>query len=290
MAGLVSFARAYFVDNPAVQNIQLGMGYNSLLGQTTQPAVIDRAPVQPPGGPQAVQYTLHICSSTEELNQALSVSASASYGSNLFGSVSGRADFARSLSQHRYYLYLAVRCTVINASTYLTDPAASPEFAKLTGDRTIDWKRFYDKFGDSYVSSFQTGGEFIGILRWQTTTRSEQTKVAAEVKGQFTSGSFDAQSSAQLSSLKTSSDYQVFVYRNGSHGGVPAARDMVDTARQFPSTVESQDGNATIYGFAVQDYASLVPANLPSVANRLARLQEYAGWATRAAVSASDVT
>jgi len=82
----------------------------------------------------------------------------------------------------------------------------------------------------------------------------------------------------------------VFVYRNGSHGGVPAAKDMVDTARQFPSMVESQTGNATIYAFAVQDYASLVPsANLPSIANRLARLQEYGEWASRAAVTASDV-
>jgi hypothetical protein len=291
MSLAVGLGRTYFVDNPLQQNVRLGMGFNTLTGETTTLAVVDQDPhVDPAGGGQTVRYTLTICETSDQLDQALSISASASYTA-LFGTVEGRVDFARSFSEHRYYLYVVVRCRVENSVSFVTAPAPSDALAKLVGqDSTIDFEAFRNQFGDSYVKSVQTGGEFIGVLRWQTTTQTEQTKISGEVKGQFTSGSFNVDTAARIAKLHTSSDYQVYLYRNGAHGPLAAANDMVDAALRFPSDVDPATGHPVVYQFGTGDYATFLPATLPSVDHRRAALEEYASYAGRLNIVRNDVT
>src|SRR5881409_96033 len=102
MSPAVSLGRTYFIDNPLQQDLQLGMGFNTLAGETTTLAVVDKQHhVDPSGAGQTVRYTLTICETSDQLDQALSISASASYTA-LFGSVEGRVDSAPAFSEHRY--------------------------------------------------------------------------------------------------------------------------------------------------------------------------------------------
>lgn len=291
LAAGVGIGRTYLVDNPLLQNVQLGIGFNSLLGQTLKPAVVGPSRVtSSTGSSQTVNYTLHICETSEDLDQALSLSASASYTAGFFGSVSGRLDFARRVSDHRYYFYLVVRCTVVNATTYLTDPVPGDALAKLVGGGPLDLEMFHKMFGDSFISSYQTGGEFVGVLRWATTTQSDRATVAAEVRGQFASGGFDVNTQARIANLRTSKNYDVFIYRNGDSGPAPDSSRMVEAALAFPQRVDAATGSPVIYQFATQDYAGVLASiTLPSIANRLGRVRDYSALMQRLAVCASDL-
>jgi hypothetical protein len=149
---------------------------------------------------------------THELEQALGISAEASYGSPSFGaSISGRFNFAKSAKVQSSSLFMTVTATVKLKVLSIDAPFLTPEAAKLVDNPPV----FAQRFGNVFVRSMERGGIFIGVLRIDTSSSEESESISAELKGSY--GLFSAEAKAKFSEVekKFSSDVFVQMYHEG---------------------------------------------------------------------------
>ena len=149
---------------------------------------------------------------THELEQALGISAEASYGSPSFGGgISGRFDFAKSAKVQSSSLFMTVTATVKLKVLSIDAPLLTPEAAQLVDNPPI----FAQRFGNVFVRSMQRGGIFIGVLRIDTSSSEESESISSELKGSY--GLFSAQAKEKFSEVekKFSSDVFVQMYHEG---------------------------------------------------------------------------
>ncbi len=150
--------------------------------------------------------------STHELEQALGISAEASYGSPSFGAgISGRFNFAKSAKIQSSSLFMTVTATVKLKVLSIDEPFLTPEAAKLVDNPPV----FAQRFGNVFVRSMQRGGIFIGVLRIDTSSSEESESISAELKGSY--GLFSAEAKMKFSEVekKFSSDVFVQMYHEG---------------------------------------------------------------------------
>ena len=149
---------------------------------------------------------------THELEQALGISAEASYGSPSFGAgISARFDFAKSAKVQSSSLFMTVTATVKLKVLSIDAPFLTPEAAKLVDNPPV----FAQRFGNVFVRSMERGGIFIGVLRIDTSSSQESESINAELKGSY--GLFSAEAKMRFSEVekKFSSDVFVQMYHEG---------------------------------------------------------------------------
>ena len=149
---------------------------------------------------------------THELEQALGISAEASYGSPSFGAgISGRFNFAKSAKVQSSSLFMTVTATVKLKVLSIDAPFLTPEAAKLVDNPPV----FAQRFGNVFVRSMERGGIFIGVLRIDTSSSEESESISAELKGSY--GLFSAEAKTKFSEVekKFSSDVFVQMYHEG---------------------------------------------------------------------------
>ena len=187
--------------------------------------------------------------STHELEQALGISAEASYGSPSFGAgISGRFDFAKSAKVQSSSLFMTVTATVKLKVLSIDAPFLTPEAAKLVDNPAI----FAQRFGNVFVRSMQRGGILIGVLRIDTSSSEESENISAELKGSY--GLFSSQAKLKFSEVekKFSSDVFVQMY----HEGGPVNLGIKDPTNPLELLT-----NADLFlnSFAVNPDSSAVP-------------------------------
>ncbi len=149
---------------------------------------------------------------THELEQALGISAEASYGSPSFGAgISGRFNFAKSAKVQSSSLFMTVTATVKLKVLSIDAPVLTPEAAQLVDNPPV----FAQRFGNVFVRSMERGGIFIGVLRIDTSSSEESESISAELKGSY--GLFSAEAKTKFSEVekKFSSDVFVQMYHEG---------------------------------------------------------------------------
>jgi hypothetical protein len=186
---------------------------------------------------------------THELEQALGISAEASYGSPSFGAgVSARFDFAKSAKVQSSSLFMTITATVKLKVLSIDAPALTPEASKLLDNPII----FAQRFGNVFVRSMERGGLFIGVLRIDTSSSEESESIAAELKGSY--GLFSAEAKTKFAEVEKnfSSDVFVQIY----HEGGPVNLGIKDPSNPLELLTNA---NLFLDSFAINPSNSAVP-------------------------------
>jgi hypothetical protein len=160
-----------------------GQGFDSLTGFIRGFGIAHQVPeTLPNAGGQTIRYFLNKTEDESELKKQLGLSAEVHAQFGLFGA-SAKVEFAESSSFNSYSVFLVARVQVQNAFSQLVDAALDDAAKAVYTDQGKE--RFYEEFGDSYVTGLQTGGEFCAVLELRTTTSEDQRSLSASLSGSY---------------------------------------------------------------------------------------------------------
>lgn len=150
---------------------QLYQGYDSFQGQVRDTATTG---TKTNGSNAQGLNSVYICTDTESVMQAISVSASAS----MAGSFDAKVTWARSLSLTSTSVAVIVHTVVVigeqQAETY-----------SYQGSPTTDVQAFFNDYGDSFVSDIVLGGEYLAAFMFDSNTDAQQQTIMASLSGSY---------------------------------------------------------------------------------------------------------
>ena len=250
----------------------IGTGYNSATGQKGGAVVqfdpdheqqqLATAAGEQPG--QRVTFNLIQVSQTEQLKDALAVSASVSFGFGIF-STDASYSFLKTGSFSSFSSYLVVDVRVRNPAqvlrhALLTD--AAKRYIRTGG------VRFREFAGDQYVYGRITGGQLTAIVVFNSVSTSEQQTVRTAVSAAIAGfGGGQAQFASALQQLETVSKSEIHLIRDGGIEAIPDLPGLRQAALDFPTHVSQQRSPAVI-ALMTDSYSSVedLPRNFPSLA------------------------
>lgn len=236
----------------------LGRGLNSITLDELALGIDTVTKISSPHG-QNVTYEFREIEDISRLREALSISASASFAAGV-GAVSGKASYLHSVSFSSYAIYTFIRVKVTNATTVLHDYKLTEEtvnYLKEYGETS-----FFENFGDEFVASTTSGGEFLAVLEISFDTKEEKEKTSAEMSGSY--GFFNAAIDFQKSLEKFNfhSSTSLYISRRGGKGEMPDIKDIKSAALKFPTEVTGTEGNSVMIQVMTLPYA--VTTNRPN--------------------------
>ena len=222
---------------------EIGQGFNfdsrENLGTGLSVSNISEDPV---ADGQIVRTAFVSVTTQSSLMESLGISASSDVRYGLF-SGGAKLDFAESNSVNSYSSFIAGRCEVQNATKH-------GHGFQLTGAadaivRTGDQKAFKRAFGDMFVRSLKTGGEFCVIARITSVSKEHQSKLAsslhAEYNGLTASGDFKGKFDQAMIETSNRTEISVSTSQAGGLGGQasftgPDALKILERLSQFPQS------------------------------------------------------
>jgi hypothetical protein len=200
---------------------------------------------------------------THELETALKIDVSASYGSVAFGAgVADRFSFATESKIQSSSLFMAITATVSLATHSIDEPVLTAAAAAMIDNP----QTFNARFGDMFVRGIGRGGLFIAVLKVETNDEQSTKDIANKLSGSY--GAFSADAETKFSEVQRDfkCDIQVKLYHEG--GPVDLVMDNIQDPNQlfgllkawFKSFADEPDKAAVPY-FAI--LAPTVIANGP---------------------------
>jgi hypothetical protein len=200
---------------------------------------------------------------TRELETALKIDVSASYGSVAFGAgVADRFSFATSSKIQNSSLFMAITATVDLATHSIDEPVLTAAAAAMVDNP----QNFNMRFGDMFVRGIGRGGLFVAVLKIETSDEQSTKDISNKLSGSY--GAFSADAEMKFSEVQRDfkCDIQVKVYHEG--GPVDLIMDNIQDPHQlfgmlkvwFKSFADDPDKAAVPY-FAI--LAPTVIANGP---------------------------
>ena len=191
---------------------------------------------------QIVRTSFKSVATQESLMESLGVSASADVRYGLF-SGGAKFDFAQSHAVNSYSSFIAGRCEVQNATRHghgfrLTEDAQ----ALVTAGNKKDFKI---AFGDMYVRSLKTGGEFYVVAQITSASEEHQSKMAASLHAEYNSlaasGTFKASFETAMKETSNRCEITVFMSQAGGIGAQasftgPDATKILERLSVFPQS------------------------------------------------------
>ena len=250
-----------------------GLGYNSFTGSKCgypmEDAPLETIPANATG--QKVTYDITSITSASELRAKIGVSAEASFSG--FGvDASARAQWSREQATSTFSSYLLVRISVRNASLRLSEFRLNANALALVAKPDFI-KEFYRRYGDSFISDYITGGEFLGLYEFQARSAKDRQDVAATVQGAGAMWKASGDFASTIEQLDVSADIRLSVFIEGGQSALPAfsPEKVLEFAQQFPNAVNPVSGFPVLYDTDITDYYKVegFPASvdLPFAAN-----------------------
>jgi hypothetical protein len=172
-------------------------------------------------GGATVNFIVQRILTTSDLEDALGISADASYGSPSFGfGVSARFDFAKKCKIQSSSLFMTVTATVKLKVLSIDAPSLTSVASALVDRPDI----FAQTFGNVFVRSMERGGIYVGVLRVDTSSSDESESVDSELKGSY--GLFSADAEVKFSQVEK--DFSADVFVQLYHEGGPVDLGITD--------------------------------------------------------------
>lgn len=227
--------------DPALDlRLAIGSGLDSSTLEARDDCVRRTEEISPEGGPR-VSYSLRVIENSTDLRKYLGISATASLKAAL-GHIEGKAAFSNRLNINQYSLYALAVTKVINSQTLLRDVTLKKDASDLW---VADIEQFRKRCGDQFITGFQDGGEFIGMISIQTTSEEQKRRIGTAISGSY--GIFSASGSLDESTLTAAMDYNqaVQIHRHGGDSTTPepeTLEKLIDASVNFPARIaESKD-------------------------------------------------
>lgn len=192
---------------------------------------------------QIVRTSFTSVTTQESLMESLGISVSADARYGLF-SGGAKMDFAQSHSVNSFSSFVVGRCEVHNATRHGHGFMPTELAGKLiaAGDK----EAFKTAFGNMFVRSLKTGGEFYVVARLTSVSEEEQSKLSAslnaEYNGLVASGSFKAAFNESMSKTGNRTEVAVFMSQAGGVGNQASftgqdAVKILERLSSFPQSV-----------------------------------------------------
>lgn len=235
---------------------QLGIGYNTFTGETRGFAVKESEKISTPSRHgQEVLYSIREIENRDQLRQHLGVSASASY-SGIF-SVSTKAEWSHDTTIENRYFYLLVSVNVKNSATLMKNYELTDGARALFAKSPYDWKTFYARYGDAFIHSISTGGEFHALYEFQTKSREEKDKLKISAKGSYGGFKASAEFQKNIETLVANTNVSADLFIRGGEGKLPDPIDpkkIVEASLLFPAAVQMEKGAPVSYQADFRDF------------------------------------
>jgi hypothetical protein len=208
----------------------------------------------PQEGLTSVTYNISSISNRKELEEALSVSASGS-----FGGASASASFSRNVRVDQFNAHALVQMRVVTPPQLLRNVKLSDEAVRLFQQSP---ERFRQVCGDSYVVSIVRGGELNGLVTVFTRTQEEKRQFQASASGSYGGASASGSVAQSFRELLETRSTNVRAFYRGTDGTNDAPQDiesLFEFATQFPGEVYKF---STPYAITVRSYETVI--NFPS--------------------------
>lgn len=224
---------------PYSQGMRLGMGYNSFTGRlcmddavhfqkktvnlqdykktlpdpSSKPSTEGQIEIEQRGGiPQIVSYTRTFTQSTSKVMEALDISGSAAIRTGGFaGKLSG--GYFNESSLQTAQINFVVKVNVINLVDSLNQETVKmkrlPQAVKTKGD-------FLKAYGDSYISGFEIGGAFTGVVKYELEDKADIEKIQGKLNLALQAFQGDVQGKWDKSAETGSKNIGVLVNYSGS--------------------------------------------------------------------------
>ena len=190
---------------------------------------------------QVVRTSFQSVTTQESLMEALGISASVDARYGLF-SGDAKLNFAQSHAVNSFSSFVAGRCEVHNATRHGHGFAVAEDAKPLLGDP----KQFKASFGDMFVRSLKSGGEFYVVARVTSASEEHQSNVAASLQAEYNglvaAGTFKTSFETATRETRGQTEVVVFMSQSGGIGSQasftgPDAAKVLERLSQFPQFV-----------------------------------------------------
>lgn len=192
---------------------------------------------------QDVDTFFQIITDQESLMKSLGISASVD-GRYMLLSGGAKMSFAEDHAVNSFSSFIAGRCLVMNAQRHghsfkLTDDASALVRAGNVDD-------FKTAFGDMFVRSLNTGGEFLVVARITSISEDHQRTLTTSLHGEYnglaTGIEFSTAFKDAMTDTKNHTEVTVWMHQRGGIGAQaaftgPEATEILARLKTFPETV-----------------------------------------------------
>jgi hypothetical protein len=222
----------------------IGQGYNSDTGENVGTALeVDSIFEDSSADAQDAATAFESVATQDSLKEALGFSSSLDVRVGLF-SGAAKVNFSQDHGVNSSSTYIAGRSFVQNAIRHGKGFRLTPEAKALLAAGNMD--DFKKAFGDRFVRSLNTGGEFCIVARVTSVSEEHQSKLAAalhlEYQGLVASGQFDAALNTANSETHNQTEVSVKMLQSGGQGDElsftgPDATKIIERFQALPRFV-----------------------------------------------------
>jgi hypothetical protein len=172
--------------------VQIFQGYDSVVGIGLGTAVEGTAK----SVDARTQTYIEVCESIESLSRSLQIDQSLSVGFGPYGSADAKMSFVYNLD------VTTTSVTIVCYSRHGLGKETQTSFQLASGikppKKDSDLVKFFQTYGDSFLTSVETGGEYYGVYVFYTQTVEEQKSLVAELHASGISSGASVDSSTQV--------------------------------------------------------------------------------------------
>lgn len=215
--------------------MKLGAGYDALADEV-RAVVVQGQEGESIGGKSVEAYVEQVDEIADFL-EYIGISASVGLRAGI-GNVSAKTKFAKTLKMHQFNLYIVVYIKVIIGTRQLNDEKFSPEFLGLLSD-PAGQEQFRRQFGDEYLATITSGGEFYAVIEIRARSRSEHQELKGKIAGSFAGATGDVRLQKSLHSVNTAGSLRILYNQSGgTEFSLPLSpEELLVRAKEFPNTI-----------------------------------------------------
>ena len=218
--------------------VELGMGFNTLTGQPSRNIVV-KSDSPPKTFPKSnMNFHANKVTSSSELAEELEVSVEAS-ASGAWGAADSRTEYVTESKSTKNAVYLVVRNIVEASSESLLNPFF--EQAPIDDRNTLSHDVWVKRYGDGWVYTIVTGGEFLAIFKFFSTSQNQKENVTQAIT---TAGNLlgsnvtvDASYKSSIEKVSKEATMEITVMVNGVEVHEVHLNNLMASAQQFTKDV-----------------------------------------------------
>lgn len=239
----------------------LHQGYDSVTGAGRSTSIIGESVEN--GAATTLKCT--VCTSIQDLAQALEINESLSAAYGPLGSADQKLDFVRNLDVTTSSISVVVYCRHVARIQTLQNQQLDPSVPAPTDAKSI--AAFFNAYGDSFLSSVTYGGEYYAVYTFYANDSQQQSSIKANLQasGIFSGVSVDSRFQAQFDQVIISATTRTNFSQSVSgiqNPLLPQIENIVDYAIKFPSI--PLDMQAVIE-FGIMGYENVIGLNIMKV-------------------------
>lgn len=222
---------------------QIGQGFNFDSRENVGTGLLVASISEDPSADgQVVRTSFNSVSTQDSLMESLGISVSADARYGLF-SGGAKFDFAQSHAVNSFSSFVVGLCEVHNATRHGHEFQLTPNAQALVTAGNM--KDFKTAFGDMFVRSLKTGGEFYVVAQITSVSEEQQSKMAAslhaECNGLVGGGSFQAAFNTAMEKTNGRCEVTVFMSQAGGIGAQtsftgPDTAKILERLSTFPQS------------------------------------------------------